>query len=119
MPPGGINKLRDLIDLYFGDGVLTRYTESDVSVGTTSIQLVGPNPQRVVLYLYNLGAATVAFGMNSTVTATTGIGLPSNSGMVISWFDDLALVGQGFFGISLGVGNAVHVIETFMVGEVG
>lgn len=119
MPGGGVNKVRDLITLYYGDGVLTRYAESDVTIGTTVSQVVGPNPQRAVLYLYNLGAAQVVLALGNTVTATTGLGIPANTGLVLDWLEDLALVGQGFFGISLGVGNPVHIIETLMVGEVG
>lgn len=119
MPPGGINKLRDLITLYYGDGVVTRFAESDVTIGTSAGQVVGPNPQRVALYVFNWGAAAVALGLTGAVTATTGLGIPSNTGLFLFWRDDLALVGQGFFGIASGVGNAVHVIETFMVGELG
>ena len=118
MPNGGINKLRDLIRLYYGDGLVTRRNESDVTIGTSAGSIVGPNPQRVALYLSNWGAASIAIGLTRSVTATTGIIIPTLTGIQLVWLTDLDFVSEGIFGISAGAGNALHVVETVMVGEV-
>src|SRR6185437_17056120 len=101
--------LRDLLALYYGDNLRTRRVESDKTIGVTASQIVAPNPQRVMLYLFNWGAAAIAIGLSQSVTATTGLGIPASTGLSIPWFPDIDFPAEGLFGISAGAGNALHV----------
>ena len=118
MPNGGINKLRDLLALYVGDQVRTQGLEADFTVGTTAVRIAQPNIQRVELIVTNWGAAAIALGLGNAVTATTGWIVNSNAWVSLAWFADLDFVAGELWAISAGAGNAVHVIERRMIGEV-
>ena len=89
---------------------------SDVTVGTTLIQLVPNNPRRVELILTNWGQGPVAVGFQPTITATTGTPIPPNGGTQ-TWLvtEDGQQVSWAFFAISATAGNAVHIEEVLAV----
>jgi len=117
VPPGGIDNLRDLLALFVGDTVRTQPLEKDFTVGVTAVQIALPNIQRLNLYIANVGAALIVIGLSQAVTSTTGLVVPSNTGIAFSWFPDLDQVAAGMWAISANPGNAVHVVERLLIGE--
>lgn len=91
--------------------------ESDVVVGVTVVQLLKPNPQRHWVAFANNGAATVVISKSQMVTATTGWPIPAGGALGFSWVNDSDISTDAWFGISLGAGNNVHIIEQLASGE--
>lgn len=116
MPLPNVITARELIEIYFGTKVLTRVVESDVSVGTSVVQLGKNANVRTGVALCNTGAAAVAVAFNNGVTVTTGIILVTNQSMFFNWLTDGETVSQDLWAISSGSGNGVHVIEYVLSG---
>ena len=113
----GINNLRALLELYFGDALHTDGVEADFTVGTTALRILQPNIRRVEVIVTNWGAAAIALGLSNAVTNTTGWIVGSNSWVSLSWINDLDLCAKELWAISAGAGNAVHVLELRLMGE--
>jgi hypothetical protein len=91
--------------------------ETDVTVGVTVVQLLKPNQQRFWVSFSNNGAATVVISKSQVVTATTGWPIPAGGTLGFSWLGDGDISTEGWFGISAGAGNGVHIIEQIASGE--
>jgi len=93
-------------------GLRTRLAESDVSVTTTSIPLLGNNPNRLAWELVNNGVGRVDFTSNPPAVAGTKRPLgPSGGFATMEAQDDGEATGWAQFGISAGGTNVVHVTE--------
>lgn len=116
MPLPNVITARELIELYYGTKIAIRVVESDVTVGTSVVQL-GKNANiRTGIALCNTGGAAVAVGFNNGVTVTTGIILVTNQSMYLNWQADGEAVSQDLWAISSASGNGVHVIEYVLSG---
>lgn len=107
---------RELLEFYYGLKTYLRIYESDVSVGTTAVKLGTYANTRIAITLGNTGSALVVFGYNSGVTVTTGLPLPSNTGVGLNWLIDNELVMQDIYAISGSSGQTVHVVESVLSG---
>ena len=105
---------RELIQLYFGRQIRLRLQESDVTVGTTATKLGSWGNTRVQITIGNTGTALVVVAFNPGVTSTTGLPIPSNTGIVFNWLTDNELVMYDLWAISGSSGQTVHVIESVL-----
>jgi hypothetical protein len=96
------------------DGQLT---ESDVTVGTTAVQLVKANAQRFWVTFANNGAATIQISNSRTVTSSTGWPIPAGGVIGFVWNQDSDLAALDWYAISAGAGNSVRVLERVASGE--
>jgi hypothetical protein len=110
------HNVRDFLEEHYGDSLPTDDNPSDVTVGVTAVQLVTVNARRIKLRMCNFGGANVVFERDASVTATTGIQLSPGQTIELTAPEDFELVTKQLFGISSFAGNAIHIIETVMVG---
>jgi hypothetical protein len=111
-----VTNARDLIEVYFGLKIVTRKHETDVTVGTTAVQLGVYANTRTEIIIANTGSALVVFGFHNPPTVTSGIPLPANTWFSLNWFNDNELVMQDIYAISGTAGQTVHVVESVLSG---
>ncbi len=89
---------------------------STVTVATTVTRIVGNNPRRVSVTVYNRGANNVDIDYVATVTAGGGIPLTGSSGVMQSTIeDDGEAVVQELYGIATAASSSVFVVEVLRV----
>lgn len=81
MPRGIYGAAAELLARQFG-GTFRDAPRETISVGTTAVQLVGIDPERVHLSIVNLSGASVYVGPFADVSSSKGIRLNSNGGLV-------------------------------------
>lgn len=110
MPTRGTGAAR-----YYAETVLggpTRQAQSSVNVVATTTQIVQNSPDRVNLAIINNGAFDIFLQLTPTGAPTTGIRLGASGGNItFTIIEDFELVGQQWFGISVGGGTLVTAIE--------
>lgn len=89
----------------------TSSLERDVTVGTSESELVKPNPDRLMLIIANHGTGPITVSTMSPVTTARGLPLGAGSLLVLSAFDDGALVAQRLYTIGAIAATPVTLIE--------
>jgi hypothetical protein len=95
-------------------GVKTRVNENPVtnSVGTSFVEILRNNPDRLAFIVVNLSANEVYLGLERDVSASKGIRLNANGGILSMTFkEDLATVGRAIFALASGAGSTIYVQE--------
>lgn len=123
MPPGGLPYVNVRTDestasafalRRFGGPTTSR--TSTVSVATTVTRIVGNNPRRVQLTIYNRGVNNVDIDYVSTVTSGAGIPLTASSGVATSTIeDDGETIIQEIYGIATTAASSVFIVEVIRV----
>lgn len=94
-------------------GRQTRLRETNVDVGTSVVEILGGNPNRLAWMLTNNGAAAVKWSSRRDGLATTAgnnlAGGDGNASMTVR--DDWEATTYPVFGVSSAAGNNVHVWE--------
>src|SRR5258708_21982474 len=106
-----------LLSQWYGSRVRTRGILGDFTVTTAALRLCTADSSRVLLSLTNWGSVSIAFGENRNITATTGIGLQPGATTTLEWLTDLDLQTTEIWAIAASGSNAVHVVESLLVGE--
>lgn len=106
-----------LLTQWYGSWLKTRRVINDFTVAQTAVRICVADPSRVLLSISNWGANSIAFGENRNITSTTGVILPSGSAVALEWLNDLDLQTTEIWAISATGSNAVHVVESLLVGE--
>ncbi len=89
---------------------------STVTVATSVTRIVGNNPRRVSVTVYNRGVNNVDVDYVATVTAGGGIPLTGASGVMQSTIeDDGEAVVQELYGIATTAASSVFVVEVLRV----
>ena len=89
---------------------------STVTGATTVTRIVGNNPRRVSVTIYNRGVNNVDVDYVATVTANGGIPLTGASGVMQSTIeDDGEAVVQELYGIATTASSSVFVVEVLRV----
>ncbi len=89
---------------------------STVSVATSVTRIVGNNPRRVSVTVYNRGVNNVDVDYVATVTSGGGIPLTGASGVMQSTIeDDGEAVVQELYGIATTASSSVFVVEVLRV----
>lgn len=108
----------DLLLLNYYDRTFNgQMVESDVTVGTSVIQLVKSNPQRFWVVFANNGTATIVISHTRNPSATTGWPIPAGGALGFSWVNDADLSALDWYAISASGGNSIHVLERVASGE--
>ena len=123
MPPGGLPYINVRTDESTASafalrrfGGPTTVRTSTVSVATSVTRIVGNNPRRVQLTIYNRGINSVDLDYASTVTSGAGIPLTGASGIAASTIeDDGEVIISEVFGIATTAAVSVFVVEVLRV----
>lgn len=113
----GVKSCRELVTLQYGSELECRVRETDVTVGTSAVQLAVMDGARIWLSIQNAGAATVYVSTLSTVAVNQGFIVPSGGYLFFNWKDDLEFPAMGLWAISSGAGNNVHVVRQILTGS--
>lgn len=91
--------------------VVTRETNPVTVAGVG--QLLGADPERTIMLLYNLSAAEIFISFTSEVSSTNGMLLAPNGGfIVINATDDYELSQLPVWAFSVGAGNQLYLMTT-------
>lgn len=86
--------------------------QSSITVGTSAVAVVQPNPRRIALMLQAISGGDVAIGFHPQVTVATGFSLVLGNDPVIISDDSLPGMAQrGFYAISGTAGYIISVVE--------
>lgn len=89
---------------------------STVSVATSVTRIVGNNPRRVQLTLYNRGLYNVDIDYVSTVTSGAGIPLTASSGIASATIeDDGETIINEIYGIATTAASSIFIVEVLRV----
>lgn len=88
-----------------------RPVESTPGLTTAASQIVKNSADRVELLIQNVGTDVIAFGVNKSLTLTTGVRLPPGGTAVVLADEDGDMVGYEFWGIANSGTQSLYVIE--------
>lgn len=89
---------------------------STVSVATTVTRIVGNNPRRVQLTIYNRGVNNVDIDYVSTVASSAGIPLTASSGVASSTIEeDGEVIISEIYGVATTAASSVFIVEVIRV----
>ena len=94
--------------------VRTRAVENSVitSVGTTALEVLQNNPNRLGGIISNLSVNTMYLGLTNRVSATNGVRISPNGGRVsLIWDEDFQMVGWAWWVIATSGSSALFSIE--------
>lgn len=92
-------------------GIFSERT-STTSVGVAVGSLVGNDPERIVLVVFNLSVNTVHLGFDADVSSSNGILIAASGGsMTMNVLDDATLVGREIFAVAAGAASNVYALE--------
>ena len=113
------HNLADFLGEWYGDELPSDDTDSDVTVGTSAVQLVGVNARRIVLRVCNPSGAAIAIGRDASVTTTKCvIVLTAGQTLEMNFLVDTMDVTRSWWAVSVVGGNAIHILETIITGQV-
>jgi len=93
-------------------GGRTYLQERTVTVGTSIIQVLENNPNRLAYDLINESANDIRVSTDSTITATSGWLVVAKGGLFgMVYYDDGEGVGQALYAIAAAAGSVVRVRE--------
>ena len=85
--------------------------ERNPVVGTVVEELLGGDPERVLIFILNLSANTVHVGLRETVSSTNGILLAASGGNVsFNAVEDGTLPTRQFFVVSTAAASQLYVL---------
>lgn len=106
-----------LLTQWYGSWLKTRRVINDFTVAQTPVRVCVADPSRVLLSLSNWSGNSIAFGENRNITATTGWLLAAGGVVTFEWLIDLDLQVTEIWAIAAAGSNALHVVESLLVGE--
>ncbi len=90
-----------------------RAVETQTTVGSTAVEIVPYDAERVALVVANHGAADVYMALTNEVSVTRGVRLAAGGGvMSVNVVDDGNLSAMSWWGISAVAGNVVYSLGT-------
>jgi len=105
-------QLSDLLQNLYGVTTFPQINKMVSQVGTTVVQIMSSNPNRVSFLVVNLSANNLFISPVPDVSATKGIYIAPNGGSITMQFDiDFELVSQPFYAIAGGVTSDVYILE--------
>ncbi len=85
--------------------------ERNPVVGVVVEELLGGDPERVLIFILNLSANSVYVGLRQTVSSTNGIILAASGGNVsFNAVEDGTLPTRQFFVVAAGAGSQLYVL---------
>jgi hypothetical protein len=102
-------------------GLRTGYRESapGLTVGTTVVELLPNNPDRVAFTVVNYGAGWVVIGFDNEISANRGIYLASGGGGVnIRWREEFELVGARVWALAQNLATPIYFLEVYANEEI-
>ena len=96
-------------------GRLIRSVASNVTVGASSVSIVGSDKQRAGIYFWNSGTTTIFVGDTGTMVVNTGLGIPTltdSNQYSLPTYGDFAT--HAFDAIGSGAGGNLYVVELML-----
>lgn len=85
--------------------------ERNPIISTPAEELLGGDPERVLVFILNLGADTVHVGLSVAVSPTNGILLAASGGSVsFNAIEDGTLPTRQFFAIGPAIGSQLYIL---------
>ncbi len=107
---------QDLLKELYGLVNAPYIQESNVTVGTTPVQIRTANAARVELVVSNTGTSNCSVSTSDLVTITQGTVLGSGGGILVEGFrDDLLIPTQEHWAVCAAAGGTLHIVE-FILG---
>lgn len=104
--------LQTLLTRQFGVKTRTRATAPGFQVGTSIVQVLRQNPNRLAAVIINLSANAVYVSPDGITSATHGISLsPSGGALTLLWNEDFDMVGYEWNAIAAVAASDVFVLE--------
>jgi hypothetical protein len=113
----GVKNCRELVAIQYGSELESRIRETDVTVGTTVVQLCVLDGARIWLSIQNAGAATIYVSTLNTLAVNQGFVVPAGGFLFFNWKDDLEFPTLPLWAISGSAGNNVHVVRQILTGS--
>lgn len=86
-------------------------------VGTTPVQLLQNNPNRVGFIIVNLSTNTAYISTQPSVTTTSGAAVGGAQSQSSTWRDDFNTVGYARYAVSASAGCQFYVAEIVLTGN--
>ncbi len=85
--------------------------ERNPAIGVVVEELLGGDPERVLIFILNLSANSVYVGLRETVSSTNGIILAASGGNVsFNAVEDGTLPTRQFFGVAAGAASQLYIL---------
>lgn len=82
------------------------------SVGTTALEVLANNPNRLGFTIINLSTNVMYAGLSNDVSSTKGIRLAASGGsLTMVWDEDFQMVGWAWWVVASGATSAIYAIE--------
>ena len=94
--------------------VRTRAVENSKlsSLGTTALEVLGSNPDRLAFIIINLSANVIYLALKDDVSSSKGIRLAANGGSFSAvWDEDFQMTGWAWWGVAASGSSAIYTIE--------
>jgi hypothetical protein len=93
-------------------GYILREVETTPSISTTAVQILTQNGDRLGFVVANTSTQTVTIGLSAAVTATAGIMLNAQTGVIsVIVRDDFTLCSHEWWAIAGAGPQAIYVLE--------
>lgn len=113
----GIRTCRELLTLEYGSELQTRIQESDVTVGSSPVKLVGGNGARIWISIQTSALSALYISTLSSVAQYQGFIIPSSGFLTFTWKDDGDLPTVALYAVTDGTSGNVHIIEQILTGS--
>lgn len=108
--------LKDLVKTKFGVDTSVNINPLVSSVGTTAVEILPNNPNRLAAIIVNLSANSLYVLPDTAPTSTRGIQLVANGGaLTLLWDEEFDLTGWSWFAIASGAASSILVLEVVSV----
>jgi hypothetical protein len=105
-------QLSDLLQNLYGVKSFPQVNKKASSVGTSVIEIMSSNPNRVSFLIVNLSVNNLYISPQNDVSSTKGIYIaPSGGAITLQWDKDFELVSQPFFAVASGAASSIFVLE--------
>ncbi len=112
--------LRDLLRSRLGVETFSRVSPVGFQAGVAVAQLMPQDPNRVGAWIVNLSVNNVFVAPFNSVSATRGVLVgPSGGNVILTFQDDLSVVGVEWFMIAAAAGSDMLVVEYLLLPQHG
>lgn len=109
-------QLSEMLENLYGVKTFPQYNKVVDQVGTTVVQILKANPNRVSFLIVNLSANNLFISPLPDVASTKGIYIAPNGGSItVQWDRDFELASYAFYAIASGATSNVFVLENISI----
>jgi hypothetical protein len=107
-----VGELAKMISERFRRSVIPYENLTVSSIGTSAVQIMRQDPDRLGFVIINLSVSDIYIGSFRDVSATKGIKIPPSGGSAVAlWDEDFETVGKEWFGVAGALSSALLITE--------